>query len=349
MDHRTLLGVDLPIIQAPMAGVQDSELALAVAAAGGLGSLPCAMLSPQQLQAELSRLQAHAQNNSPQRFNINFFCHQPPKPDPAKEQQWRQLLQPYFAELNLDMNTIAAGPQRQPFSHAIADILEPYQPGIISFHFGLPAADLLARVKSWGSTVLASATTVEEALWLQANGADAIIAQGLEAGGHRGMFLSEDLSKQMGLFALLPQIVAAVNLPVIAAGGIADAQGVKAVLSLGAIAAQIGSAYLLCPEAKTSTLHRAALSCARAQHTAVTNLLSGRPARGIVNRLVSELGPINTKAPGFPLAATAISALRLQAESQGLDHFSSLWCGQNASGCQTISATALTLWLATNV
>ncbi|WP_019529743.1 NAD(P)H-dependent flavin oxidoreductase [Dasania marina] len=349
MDHRTLLGVELPIIQAPMAGVQDSELALAVAAAGGLGSLPCAMLSAEQLQAELSRLQDHPQKDSPQRFNINFFCHQPPKPDPAKEQQWRQLLQPYFAELNLDINTIAAGPQRLPFSHAIADILEPYQPTIISFHFGLPAADLLARVKSWGSTVLASATTVKEALWLQAHGADAIIAQGLEAGGHRGMFLNQDLSEQMGSFALLPQIVAAVTLPVIAAGGIADAKGVKTALDLGAIAAQIGSAYLLCPEAKTSTLHRAALSSDRVQHTAVTNLLSGRPARGIVNRLISELGPINTKAPEFPLAATAISALRLQAESQGLDHFSPLWCGQNASGCQTISATDLTLWLATNV
>ncbi|MCR8921576.1 nitronate monooxygenase [Dasania sp. GY-MA-18] len=342
MNHQTLLGVELPIIQAPMAGVQDSELALAVAAAGGLGSLLCAMLNPTQLEAELARLQEH----SPQRFNINFFCHPAPLADAEQESRWRQLLQPYFNEFELDPHSIAPGPQRQPFSHNIADIVEPYRPAIISFHFGLPAADLLARVKSCGSTVLASATTVAEAQWLAAHGADAIIAQGIEAGGHRGMFLSEQLDGQLSTWQLLPQIVHAVTLPVIAAGGIANAQDVATATSLGAVAAQIGSAYLLCPEANTSALHRAALASDRAQHTAVTNLFSGRPARGIINRLMRELGPIHPGVPSFPLAATAVTALRQKAEAQGLDDFSPLWCGQNANACLAISAGELTLQLA---
>lgn len=204
---------------------------------------------------------------------------------------------------------------------------------------------LLARLKPWNPFILSSATTVEETLWLAAHGADGVIAQGLEAGGHRGHFLSPDLSRQMGTFALLPQIARAIDLPVIAAGGIADAAGVNAALALGAAAAQVGTAYLLCDEATTSPLHRAALQSEAACHTVLTHLFSGRPARGIVNRLIRELGPLHPDAPAFPLASNAIAPLRAKAEAQGRDDFTPLWAGQNASRCRAISASAMTLQL----
>ncbi|HEY0748752.1 MAG TPA: nitronate monooxygenase [Steroidobacteraceae bacterium] len=338
MTFQELFGIELPIIQAPMAGWQGSELTIAVCNAGGLGSLPCAMLSPDAMRAELMRIRA--QTTKP--FNVNFFCHTPPAADAAAETAWRKLLAPYFREFDIDSGDSAPGPSRASFSAAAADVLEPFKPAVVSFHFGLPPGDLLQRVKSWGSKVWSSATTVAEALWLEQHGADAIIAQGLEAGGHRGLFLSEDLTTQVGTFALLPQIARAVRVPVIAAGGIADAKGVAAALSLDAAAVLLGTVYLLCPEAATSQVHRAALKSVRATNTALTNLFSGRPARGIVNRLMAELGPINAAAPAFPLASHALVSLRKKAESLGVGDFSPLWCGQNASGCREISAGALT-------
>jgi nitronate monooxygenase len=225
-------------------------------------------------------------------------------------------------------------------------VLNEFKPPVVSFHFGLPSAELLAQVRAWGSKILSSATTIEEARWLEAHGVDAIISQGLEAGGHRGMFLSDDLTTQVGAFALLPQIVQAVKLPVIAAGGIADAKGIAAAMALGAAGVQIGTAYLLCPEATTSAVHRAALKSEAARHTALTNLFTGRPARGIVNRIMKELGWISTAAPAFPLATAAITPLRAKAESRGSSDFSPLWSGQNASGCKEVPATQLTRELA---
>lgn len=338
----TLLNIDLPIIQAPMAGVQASALAVAVSNAGGLGSLPAAMLTLDSLRSELQAISA--QTTRP--YNINFFCHTPPVPDAQRDTTWHAALSPYYDAFGLDMGAIAAGPGRAPFSAEVADVVEPFRPPVVSFHFGLPPADLLARVKSWGSQVLASATTVDEARWLQAHGADVVIAQGLEAGGHRGHFLSDDLTAQMGTFALLPQIVQAVDVPVIAAGGIADAAGVAAALALGAAAAQVGTAYLLCPEATTSAVHRAALQSDAARHTALTRLFTGRPARGIVNRVMRELGPLSPVAPAFPLATAAMAPLRAHAERLGSGDFSPLWSGQNTSGCQVIGAAALTRQLA---
>lgn len=337
-----LPALKLPIIQAPMAGVQGSALAIEVARAGGLGSLPAAMLGPDALASEL-RVVSEAVGRL---FNVNFFCHTPPDADPAREAGWRQRLAPYFEECGIDPAGIAPGPARKAFDHEAAEVLEQFKPAVVSFHFGLPAPALLARVKAWGAYVLASATTVQEALWLQAHGADAVIAQGLEAGGHRGHFLCDDLSEQLGTMALLPQVVRAVNCPVIAAGGIADAPGVVAAKAMGAAAAQVGTTYLLCPEATTSAVHRAALAGPQAAHTALTNLFTGRPARGIVNRLMRELGPLSDAAPAFPLAATAIGPLRAHAERQGRADFSPLWCGQNASGCQAIGAQTLTRRLA---
>lgn len=342
MTLQQVLGIELPIIQAPMAGVHDHRLAVAVSNAGGLGSLPAAMLSLEALRAELTALQT--QTRKP--YSVNFFCHTETAPDPAREAAWRTVLAPYYAELELDPAQIPTGPGRAPFSAAAAAVLAEFRPPVVSFHFGLPSPELLAQVQGWGSKVIASATTVAEALWLEARGVDAIIAQGLEAGGHRGHFLSMDLTEQAGLFALLPCIVQAVSLPVIAAGGIADAQGVAAVMALGAAGAQVGTAYLLCPEANTSAVHRAALQSSAAGHTALTTLFSGRPARSIVNRVIRELSPLNAPTPAFPLAALAIAPLRAKAETLGSGDFSPLWSGQNASGCKAIGAAALTLELA---
>jgi len=341
MNLQTMLGIDLPIIQAPMAGAQGSALTVAVSNAGGLGSLPCALLSPDAMRKELAAIRA--QTDRP--YNVNFFCHSPPAPDAQREKAWRERLAPYYEELGLDKGSVPQG-GRASFSAEEADVLEELRPAVVSFHFGLPSAELLVRVRSLGAKVLCTATTVEEALWLEARGVDAIIAQGNEAGGHRGMFLSDDLTTQVGTLALVPQIVNAVKKPVIAAGGIADARGVAAALRLGACGVQVGTAYLLCPEAATSAVHRAALKSAAARHTALTNVFSGRPARAIVNRIVREIGPISSAAPAFPMATGAVAPLRARAESLGSGDFSPLWSGQNARGCREIPAGQLTLELA---
>ena len=335
---QSFLGTEWPLIQAPMAGAQGSAMAIAVCNAGALGSLPCAMLSPEALRDELTALK----NGTDRPFNVNYFCHSPPHPDLAREALWRQTLAPYYAEVGLDINAVPAGTGRVPFTAEAAELLAEFQPAVVSFHFGLPAPELLARVKRWGAKVLASATTVEEALWLEAHGADAVIAQGVEAGGHRGLFLTNDLTTQLGTFALVPQIARAVRVPVIASGGIADAAGVRAAMALGAAGVQVGTAYLCCPEATTSVLHRAALQSEAARHTALTNVFTGRPARGIVNRVIRELGAMSPAAPAFPLATAAIGPLRAHFEKSGSGEFSPLWSGQNASGCQAIPAAELT-------
>ena len=342
MSLQSLLGIDLPIIQAPMAGSQGSALAIAVSNAGGLGSLPCAMLGADALRAELVAIKA--QTDRP--YNVNFFCHTMPVPDPMRDAAWRALLEPHYRAFDIDPEQLPDAPARLPFDAPTAELLEEFKPPVISFHFGLPSSTLLERIRRWDCKILSTATTVEEARWLEARGVDAVIAQGLEAGGHRGHFLSDDLPRQSGIFALLPRIVDAVRVPVIAAGGIADNRGVAAALALGASGVQVGTAFLLCPEATTSAVHRAALSDATARHTALTNLFSGRPARGLVNRCMRELGPMNPLAPEFPLAAAAMAPLRAHCERQGSGDFSPLWSGQNPDGCRNIPATELTRQLA---
>lgn len=345
MTLQQLLGIEIPLIQAPMAGVQGSALAIAVSNSGGLGSLPCAMLSLEAMRKELDAIRAQ----SARPFNVNFFCHAPPVRDAERERRWLATLAQYFAEHGIDPDAISPGPGREPFGEAQAELLEEFRPAVVSFHFGLPAAHLLDRVRGMGATILASATTVEEACWLEANGADTIIAQGSEAGGHRGTFLSDEIATQVGTFALVPQVVQAVRLPVIAAGGIADAAGVAAAMALGAAGVQIGTAYLLCPEATTSAIHRAALQSDAARVTALTNLFTGRPARGIVNRFMLEMGFLHPAVPHFPLATTAITPLRAKAESLGSGDFSPLWAGQNTTGCKDVPAGVLTRELASGV
>lgn len=342
MSLQELFGIALPIIQAPMAGAQGSAMAIAVSNAGGLGSLPCAMLSPDAMRKELAAIKAATDKP----FNVNFFCHTQPDPDAAAEARWRQAMTPFYREYGIDPASIPTGPGRNPFSAEVADILREFSPPVVSFHFGLPSEQLMEQVRSMGSKIIASATTVDEALWLQERGVDAIIAQGLEAGGHRGIFLTDDLTTQVGTFALVRQVAQAVKVPVIAAGGIADAAGVTAAMALGAAGVQVGTAYLLCLESTISAIHREALASPAARHTALTNLFTGRPARGIVNRVMRELGPVNDQVPAFPLATSAIAPLRAKAEAQGSGDFSPLWSGENATGCAAVSAAEITKRLA---
>ncbi|MFT6285607.1 MAG: nitronate monooxygenase [Halieaceae bacterium] len=337
-----LLGTQLPIIQAPMAGVQGPELAAAVSNAGGLGSLPCAMIDSEALEVALTKLQVLT--NKP--YNVNFFCHQHVDPAVGQLSAWSETLAPYFKELQVAPPAASSSSSRAPFNETSLAVLERFCPAVVSFHFGLPEAAAVKAIQSWGGRVIATATTLAEARWLQEHGADGIIAQGLEAGGHRGSFLTDDMTTQVSTFALVPQICAAVELPVIAAGGIATAAGVSAALRLGAAAVQVGTAFLLCDEAATSPLHRTALKSDAARHTALTNVFTGRPARSIVNRLIREVGPFAQAAPVFPAAAMAVSALRSAAEPLGSTDFTPLWSGQNASACREVPAAVLLSQLA---
>src|SRR5215218_1814373 len=343
-DHRiqNLLGIEHSIIQAPMAGAVSSEMVIAVSEAGGLGSLPCAMLSPDQVRTDLSVIRQRTSRP----INLNFFCHRPPRNDPARMAAWKQRLEPYYVELGLDPKAPTPTATRAPFDGTMCDLVEEFAPEVVSFHFGLPEKGLLERVRATGAKILCSATTVDEARWLEGEGCDAIIAQGAEAGGHRGVFLSVDISTQAGTMALVPQVVDAVHVPVIAAGGIADARGIVAAFALGAAAVQIGTAYLFCPEATIGAVHRTALASAKDNGTALTNVFTGRPARSLMNRLVREVGLMSELAPEFPLAAGAVAPLRSKAEAAGLGDFTPLWSGQAASLGQERPAGELTKQLA---
>ena len=319
-----LFGIEHPIVQAPMAGAMDAELAAEVSAAGGLGSLPAGMLNREALRDQFAKFRARTDKP----VNINFFCHNSPELSNAREARWRDRLAPYYREFGIDPAASVPSSNRAPFDSAFCEVVEEIKPAVVSFHYGLPAAELVARVKAAGCRVICSATTPAEAVALEQAGVDAVIAQGTEAGGHRGMFLTDDLAAQVGTFALVPQIVDAVKVPVIATGGIADARGIAAAFALGASGVQIGTGYLRCPEAKISAPHRAALASARADSSVLTNVMSGRPARAVVNRLIRELGPISELPPEFPLAAGALAPLRAKAEAAGSGDFSPLWCGQ---------------------
>jgi len=341
-----LLNIEIPIVQAPMAGAMDWELAAAAAQAGALGSLPCAMLNAGQIREQMAKIRAHTRNP----INLGFFCHSPPELSNEREARWRERLAPYYRELGIDPTAPVPSSNRTAFDDVMCEVVEETKPEVVSFHFGLPPPSLLDRVKAGGFLVMASATTAAEARWLEARGVDVIIAQGYEAGGHRGIFLTDDiaggLAMQPGTFALVPQVVDAVKVPVIAAGAVTDARGIAAAFALGAAGVQMGTAYLWCPEAKISAPHRAALKSARDHDTALTNLMTGRPARSIVNRIMRELGPISDVAPDFPLAAGALAPLRAKAEAQGSGDFSPLWAGQAAALGRAMPAADLTRTLA---
>lgn len=328
-----LLGIRVPVIQAPMAGATTPAMVKGAMRAGGLGSLPCAMLTPEETRAAVAGIRAEAAGP----LNLNFFCHRAPAPDPERDRRWRTLLAPYHVELGLDPDAPWPTANRAPFDDAWCSLVEDLRPEVVSFHFGLPDATLVDRVRGAGARILSSATTVAEARWLEANGCDAIIAQGAEAGGHRATFLPVDgappesalvMAAQPGLLALLPEVVGAVHLPVIASGGITDARGVAAAMALGAGAVQVGTAYLFTPEAAITPAHRRALDQAGSADTAITNLFSGRPARSIINRLMRELGTLRDDLPGFPLAGAGLAALRGDGTHPDLVN---LWAGQAAN------------------
>jgi nitronate monooxygenase len=333
----SVLKTELAIIQAPMAGVQNAKLAVAVCEAGGLGSLPCAMLSAELLKSELDYLSQHTDKP----YNLNFFCHQTPDYTLAQQTAWHNLLTPYFDEFAVDVSQFTRNASRQPINQQIIDIIAPYAPAVVSFHFGLPSREIISQIKAWGGTVLSSATTLDEARWLQTNGADAVIAQGIEAGGHRGHFLSMDLSLQPTTAQLVRECVE-LDIPVIAAGGICTAEDVAQYQALGVAAVQVGSAYLLCEEATTSALHREVLKTVAPDSTELTTLFSGRPARGISNRVMQELGVMPEQAPPFPYASIAMTALRAKAEAKGDSGFSPLWCGERFIVREGINAQQIT-------
>jgi nitronate monooxygenase len=343
-DFARLVGISVPIIQAPMVGPK-APLAAAVSAAGGLGSLACAALTPDQIRAEVAAIRVAT--DAP--FNLNFFCHESPVPDAGRDSAWRSLLAPYYHALGLDPAAPVTMANRAPFDDAAAEAVAELRPRVVSFHFGLPAEPLLRRVREAGCLILSSATTVREALWLADHGVDAVIAQGAEAGGHRGMFLTDAPGSQVGTIALVPQIADAVGIPVIAAGGIADRRGVAAAFALGAGAVQVGTAYLRCPEAGISAPYRAALNAARDEDTVLTNVLTGRPARGLLNRIVREVGPLSPAAPSFPGAAVALQPLRTAAEAASSGDFSPLWSGQAVGLSRERPAAELTRLLADGV
>jgi nitronate monooxygenase len=337
-----LFKTEFPIVLAPMAGVMDTELVIAAAQGGALGSLPCAMISAEKAREQVNIIRQRVA--AP--VNLNFFCHQPVDADAKREAGWKARLAPYYKELELDPAAPINAANRAPFDEAMCALVEELKPEVVSFHFGLPDAALLKRVKAAGCIVIASATIVREAIWLEENGADVIIAQGAEAGGHRGMFLTENIAEQPGTFALVPQVVDAVKVPVIAAGGIMDGRGIAAAFALGAAGVQLGSAYLRCPESKVIAPARAMLAQARDDSTVITNVMTGRPARGVANRVMREVGPISPDAPAFPHAATALGPLKVAAEKLGKVDFTNLWAGQAVRMGREMPAAELTRALA---
>jgi nitronate monooxygenase len=337
-----LFGIELPILQAPMAFSSTPEMAVAVSEAGGLGALPCAQYNADEARKALEFIRGATAKP----INLNFFCHVPSQPDPAAMMRWRARLAPYAVELGLDPAPPPPPGGRAPFDAAFCEVVEDYRPEVVSFHFGLPDDALLQRVRAAGAKIISSATTVAEALWLEARGVDAVIATGFEAGGHRGAFLDLDMSTQPGTFALVPQVADAVSVPVIAAGGIADGRGVAAALMLGASAVQVGTAYLFTPEARVSPVQRALLDLADDQTTQVTNVFTGRPARGVINRLMREVGPLSPDAPAFPTAGGPVAPLRAKAEAAGRGDFTNQWAGQAARLSPRLPAGELTRLLA---
>ena len=332
------LNIRLPIVQAPMAGSDSPDMTVAVSEAGGLGSLACGMLSPERI----CEAAAFIRNKTKNPINLNFYCHKAPTEDAERDARWRQEISAYFAEFGIAADADGAFVYRTPFNEALCAAAEEVRPEVISFHFGLPEKSLFKRAKATGAVIMSSATTVAEAVWLEQNGCDIVIAQGAEAGGHNGMFLGSDVATRAGTLALVPQIVDAIGVPVIAAGGIGDARGIAAAFMLGADGVQLGTAYLKCPEARLNPLHARALASARDDNTALTNVFSGRPARGIVNRLMRDIGPISPHAPAFPMAGKALAPLRAFAESQGRDDFTNLWAGQAAHLSPPLPAAELT-------
>jgi nitronate monooxygenase len=335
-DLLDLLGIAHPILQAPMAGATTPALAAAVSNAGGLGALGCAMLSPDGFRDEYR--QAAGATNRP--LHVNFFVHRPPAIDADAAARAQDLVRPFYDELGLGP-VPAAEPIPVPFDGAMCAAVLEARPPVVSFHFGLPDGPAVSALKQAGIVVLSSATTVAEAVHLAGSGVDAVIAQGWEAGGHRGTFLDGESGGTVGTMALVPQVVDAVDVPVIAAGGIADGRGIAAAFALGASGVQMGTAFLTCPEAAVPSAHKMALLNARDEDTRITRAFSGRPARGLANRYTDAMAPHEDALPDFPLMNTLSGPLRKASAAQGSPDFVALWSGQAASLNRSLPAADL--------
>lgn len=333
------LGIDLPIIQAPMAGVATPQLAAAVCNAGGLGSLG---IGPSPVdQARQMIEQTRALTDRP--LNINLFCHAPAQSDAAREAAWLQHLAPLFAEAGVPVPaSIQAGYPSFVEDDQTYEMLLATRPAVISFHFGLPSAERIQALQQAGICLLATATNLAEAQQIEQAGLDGIVAQGFEAGGHRGMFEPSAPDEQLSTAVLVRLLVQQVSLPVIAAGGIMDGQGIRAALDLGAAAVQLGTAFILCPESSANDAYRQALQSERAATTRMTASLSGRPARGMLNRFIAHADAPGSPAPAdYPIAYDAAKQLHAAASQQGNHAFAAQWAGQGAPLARALPAAEL--------
>ena len=317
-----LLGITHPIIQAPMAGSTTPAIVAAVSNAGGLGSLGCARDTAESLRAKGAEIRRAT--NKP--YNLNFFVHKNPPPDADAAARMTQRLKPYYDEFGVDA-VPAPKPIYPDFDDGIVEALLELRPPIVSFHYGMPGPAAVAALKKAGSVILSTATTAEEARWLEEAGADAVIAQGYEAGGHRGT-REPSTDTGLGSMALIPQVADAVKVPVIAAGGIADGRGIVAAFALGASGVQLGTAFLSAPESGINPLYRSALLRGGAMGTALTRAVSGRMARGLRNRFIEEMRPYEDESLAFPLQYSLTGPLQAASTKKGSDEMLALWAGQ---------------------
>lgn len=332
------LSLDPPILQAPMAGVSTPAMAAAVGEAGGLGAVALGASDAAGAAATI----AETRGRTPRPFNVNLFVHAPPRPDPEREAAWREALRPAFAEQGaappLALRTIYASFAEDD---AMLALLVETRPSVVSFHFGLPGADRIAALKRVGCRLLASVTSLAEARAAERAGIDALVAQGYEAGGHRGVFDPDAPDDRLGALALTRLLVVRTRLPVIAAGGIMDGAGVSAALALGAVAAQLGTAFIACPESAADDAYRAALSGPGAAHSVMTRAISGRPARCLPNRFTALGETLSVAPPDYPRAYDAGKALNAAARAKGEHGYGAQWAGQGAPLARALPAGTL--------
>jgi nitronate monooxygenase len=337
------LAVSLPILQAPMAGVSTPEMAAAVSNAGALGAIAIGATGPAGAAAMIDAVRARTDRA----FNVNVFVHQTPVPDAAREAAWLETLSPLFAGFGAEPPAALSTIYRSfADDDAMLALLVERAPPVVSFHFGLPDADRIAALKRAGCLLLATATSLSEAQAAGAGGLDAVVAQGWEAGGHRGVFDPDAPDDRLGTLALTRLLVAKAGLPVIAAGGIMDGRGVRAVLDLGAVAAQLGTAFIDCPESAADSFYRAALNSGAAEHTVMTRVISGRPARCLANRFTAWGVGAHPPVPAYPIAYDAGKALNAAAKAVGDGGFSAQWAGQGAPLSRAMPAADLIAVLA---
>lgn len=333
------LALSVPVVQAPMAGVSTPLLAATVSEAGALGSIGVGATDAAGARTMIEEMHGR----TPRAFNVNLFVHAGAKADAAREADWLNWLAPVFSEFSAEppatLRTIYRSFADDP--DMLAMLLE-LAPPVVSFHFGLPPADVLSALRARGIYLMATATSLDEARAIEAAGIDAVVAQGIEAGGHRGLFDPNASDDALGMVALTRLLVRQTGVPVIAAGGIMDGAGIAAALDLGAVAAQLGTAFVACPESAADEAYRAALTGAGAYHTILTSLISGRPARALANRFTALSELVGDRLPpDYPIAYDAGKALHAAAKAQGEHGFGAQWAGQGAPLSRAMPAADL--------